>query len=481
MNIKGKITQEPFPTFSITTLGCSKNKVDSSKVISILERHGFHYVSCSIKPPDIFIVNTCAFTKQARAATEVEIFSLYNKLSNYPTKLVVMGCYVNYNNTLHNSLKGMVDAYIPFNNYIQTPQICLKLLKVNQQIDIKRLDLYPLSDSYHKTFLNINSSYKLLPGKSAFLKISEGCSNRCHFCSIPNIKGRQISRTIEDIYDEAKYFAEQGIVELNIIGQDTTSYGIDIYGSTKLVKLLKNLLAINSFKWIRIHYCYPSFFSEELIELFSAQERICPYIDIPLQHINDIMLRKMGRKYNRKFVFNLLEKIKTKVPEAQFITSFIVGYPGETETIFEELGTFVGQGWFRYVNCFPYSKEPETRAFKLKDNLSQKIKNERVRTIQKKQFEIFNNIAKKSVGSIIPVLVEERTKDFRLKYNYPWTGRSIWDAPEDSKVFISSAASVEPGKIYDIVIENWENYRLIGSALKARNYGKSESKKVEHR
>jgi ribosomal protein S12 methylthiotransferase len=452
-------------TFSMMCLGCSKNTSDSNRIMELMCKNGYEYVSRFKETPSIILVNTCAFTAEAREGTHQAIRSLLSQGGDcVRPKIVVLGCYVAYPNKADDTGKRDiltdVDATVPFADYLNLPKICDSLLEgCEAELGIQPADGQDKGAHYQK-FLQIIPQRRMEKTHIAYLKIAEGCSLGCYFCSIPAIRGRQVSRPIEEIVEEARCLAEQGTVELNIIAQETTTYGYDLYHKPSLVRLLKALLVLSEIRWFRLNYCHPKYFSEDLIELIASEDRILPYFDIPLQHINDRILKDMGRNYRRKDVEGLLERIKTHVPESQIVTSFIVGYPGETDADFAELEEFVRTGWFRYVNCFEYSREKGTRAYDLPNQIPKNIKHLRAATIRQTQREIFHDITKQSIGTSIPVLIDSRNRHFRYRTTYPYIARSIWDAPSDSYLRIRSEHILRYGEIHNVRVIGSEGYVL---------------------
>ena len=452
--------------FRLITLGCSKNIADSQRIVSLLEIHGFRHVSEWGPKPDFVIVNSCAFTLEARRATETTISQIVSQEHHLSSeKIILVGCYANYKyrqKWIGSASNGGVDAIVQFDHYKELPYICESLLGEKKRVE--KHDTSIEAGSYQQ-FLEIIPIIPASSQYSAILKISEGCSLKCSFCSIPGFRGPQRSRFIESIVAEARSMVEQGAVELNLVAQETASYGLDIYGSPHLVELLESLLTNTNASWIRVSYCYPTFVSDSLIDLFASEPRLMPYFDIPLQHINDHILCSMNRGYRRKAIELLLEKIFNNVPQAQVITSFIAGFPGETNEAFKELLAFIGQGWFRYVNVFPFSPEPGTPSYMLKNQLDEDIKSERVRDLRKTQHIVFNDLSKTLIGQKIDVLVCGPNTDFRTLNKYPYRARTIWDAPEDSHICLKHHHQLNLGEIIPARVISSEGYVLYGEGI----------------
>ena len=295
-------------------------------------------------------------------------------------------------------------------------------------------------------------------GYYAYLKIAEGCSNHCTYCAIPKIRGPYISRKMEDILKEAKKLSDAGVQEIIVIAQDTTKYGIDLYGEPKLAALLKELCKLN-FKWIRFLYSYPETITDELIETVRDEEKICKYFDIPMQHISDSVLKRMGRKSNGETIRNVVRKIRNEIPEVVLRTTFIAGFPGETEEQFEELKNFVEEAKFDRLGVFAYSKEDGTPAVKLDGHIKMAIKKARANEIMKIQNKVSRENNEKLIGKKLEVLIESITEDGKY-----YIGRSTREVPDDTDgvVFVENSKEIIIGDFVKIEIEKALDYDLIG-------------------
>lgn len=418
------------------SLGCSKNLIDTEVAVGLFKDHHYTIVNDPSKA-DIIVVNTCGFIDSAKEEainTILEMAEYKKKRCRY---LIAMGCLVQrYYDDLKKSLPE-VDLFIKLENYDKLWQSIEDMIKMNVQIQPKNKSNLKISEITQLPMLEQQEYMErvVTTGQNyAYLKIGEGCSNFCTYCAIPYIRGKFISRTIEDILEEAKMLASKGIKELIVIAQDTTKYGIDIYGESKLVELLQELSKIDGIEWIRFLYSYPEGITDELINLVATNNKIAKYFDIPIQHISDDILKKMNRRTNKKDIENLLEKIRVQIPDVVLRTSLIVGFPGETENNFNELLEFVKKAEFDKLGAFMYSKEEGTPAAKMENQIHGNTKKSRYNKLMKLQQEISNQNLQKRVGNTYFVLVENMS--FDRKY---YIGRTMQDAPDiDGVVFIKN-------------------------------------------
>ena len=418
------------------SLGCSKNLIDTEVAVGLFKDHHYTIVNDPSKA-DIIVVNTCGFIDSAKEEainTILEMAEYKKKRCRY---LIAMGCLVQrYYDDLKKSLPE-VDLFIKLENYDKLWQSIEDMIKMNVQIQPKNKSNLKISEITQLPMLEQQEYMErvVTTGQNyAYLKIGEGCSNFCTYCAIPYIRGKFISRTIEDILEEAKMLASKGIKELIVIAQDTTKYGIDIYGEFKLVELLQELSKIDGIEWIRFLYSYPEGITDELINLVATNNKIAKYFDIPIQHISDDILKKMNRRTNKKDIENLLEKIRVQIPDVVLRTSLIVGFPGETENNFNELLEFVKKAEFDKLGAFMYSKEEGTPAAKMENQIHGNTKKSRYNKLMKLQQEISNQNLQKRVGNTCFVLVENMS--FDRKY---YIGRTMQDAPDiDGVVFIKN-------------------------------------------
>lgn len=429
------------------SLGCSKNLIDTEMAIGLFKGNNYKIVN-EVEKADIIVVNTCGFIESAKEEAINTILEMaeYKKIGSCKY-LVVMGCLVQrYKKELQRALPE-VDLFLSIDEYENYWDKIEKLVKNRDDIYSEKMD-----------YLNrIITTGKI----TAYLKIAEGCSNRCTYCAIPNIRGPYISRKFEDIITEAKKLAEAGYKEIIVIAQDTTKYGIDLYGEPKFAKLLEELAKIKEFKWIRFLYAYPESITDELIEVVKNNKNICRYFDIPIQHISDRVLKRMNRKTTGKQIEDLIDKIKENIPDAVLRTSLIVGFPGETKEDFEKLCEFVAKAKFDKLGVFTYSKEEGTPAAKLPEQVHYKTKQKRYNEIMEIAQKASKENLEKTVGKTYDVLIE--TKTFDDKY---YIGRTYMDIPnEDGVVFIKNTKSNLENIWTKCKITSVKEYDLIGELV----------------
>ena len=418
------------------SLGCSKNLIDTETIIGKFEKNKFTIVNDE-KKADIIVINTCGFIDSAKEEAINTILEMAEYKKEKCKYLIVMGCLVQrYYEELQKALPE-VDLFIKLDEYDEFWYKVEKLVKggiVEKSKTItktKITEIHEMPMFSEDDFLNRT----ITTGKNyAYLKIGEGCSNKCTYCAIPYIRGPFVSRKMKEIIEEANMLANKGIKELIIIAQDTTKYGIDIYMKSKLSELLTKLSEIDGIKWIRFLYSYPEGITDELIEVVEKNKKIAKYFDIPIQHISDDILKKMNRKTNKKQILSLLEKIREKIPDVTLRTSLIVGFPGETKENFEELEQFVKTAKFDKLGVFQYSKEDGTPAAKLPNQIHGNTKKARHNKIMKVQQEISRKKLEKKLNKEYEVLIEDIS--FDGKY---YIGRTIQDAPDiDGLVYIKN-------------------------------------------
>ena len=405
------------------SLGCSKNLVDTQIAIGIFKNKKYNIVN-NAKDADIIIINTCGFIESAKEEainTILEMAQYKDKRCKY---LIVMGCLVErYKDDLEKSIPE-VDLFIKFSEYNQFESKIEELLNGNKEKNIKD---YNRLENYLNKIITTGE-------KTAYLRIAEGCSNKCTYCAIPYIRGPLVSRKKEEIIKEAEELAKKGYEEIIVIAQDTTKYGIDIYGKTLLTELLQDISNIKGIRWIRFLYAYPETITDDLIKLVKENNKICKYFDIPIQHISDSVLKRMNRRSNSATIKELIKKIKTEIPNAILRTSLIVGFPGETEKDFKELYDFVDEIHFDKLGVFAYSKEDGTPAEKLPNQIHGNTKKARLNKIMKLQNKISKENLEKNINKEFEVLVENKTFD-----NKYYVGRTKMDVPEmDGIVYIKN-------------------------------------------
>lgn len=429
------------------SLGCSKNLVDTEMTIGLFKKNNYKVVN-NPSEADIIVINTCGFIEPAKEEainTILEMAEYKKKKCKY---LIVMGCLVQrYKEDLEKSLPE-VDLFIKYKEYEtiweQIERVIGKDKKGNNTKKHQELD-------FNERVVSTGNNY-------AYLRIAEGCSNHCTYCAIPYIRGQFVSRKMEDVIKEAKNLAKQGYKELIVIAQDTSKYGIDIYGESKLAELLQELSKIKGIKWIRFLYTYPESITDELIKVVKENDKICKYFDIPIQHISNSVLKRMNRKSDGKSIKNTIAKIRKEIPEVIIRTTVMVGFPGETKEDFEELYNFVKETKFERLGAFSYSKEDGTPAEKLKDHLHPMTKKSRYNKIMKLQNEISEEIMKAQIGKKFEVLIEDVS--FDGKY---YIGRSKNEVPEiDGVIYIEKTNDELFDKFVNVEIIDSNNYDLIG-------------------
>lgn len=434
----------------LITLGCSKNEIDSELMIGLLKRSNY-ILSSSLEDADIIIVNTCGFIKAAKEESIETIWEITEYKNIGKCKYIILaGCLAErYSEELLDEIDE-IDGIIGTGNIGEIDKLIKMLEKGERKIKITE---------------NINESYLENVERQSFrtteyVKISEGCDNHCSYCIIPKLRGKHRSRKIEDIMDEVKYLVDNGVKEVILIGQNITDYGIDLYGEYRLYELLDNLNNIEGLKWIRLHYLYPDNISSRLIHSIKNNEKVVKYLDIPLQHINNEILKKMNRRTTKEEIENLIYRLRKEIPEIILRTTFIVGFPGEDDAKFEELYQFVEKIKFDRLGVFTYSREEGTPAYNFPSQLDEKIKEDRRNAIMELQQKISYHLNKKKVGNIYEVLIEEENGDGI------YIGRSYMDSPEiDGIIYIRSDKALQTGDFIKVLITDCLEYDLIGEMV----------------
>ena len=435
------------PKINIVTLGCSKNKVDSERLAASLS-NSYDIVHDSEKKSDIVIINTCGFIGDAKEES-IDTILEYAELrkTNKIRKLYVMGC---LSQRYRKDLQEEIHEVDGFFGVESVQLIANDILK--DSVTLRPCD--PVTMDYnHDRLLSTPSHY-------AYLKISEGCNRRCAFCAIPLIRGEHVSVPMEDLLKEARLLADKGVKELILIAQDLTYYGRDIDGQYHIVELVKRLLEIKEFEWIRLHYGYPQGFPDELFDMMNNEPRICNYIDLPLQHISTPILKNMRRGVDKEQTINFVKNARNRVPGIAFRTTFIVGFPGETEEQFEELCDFVREMKFERAGVFAYSAEEGTPAYEMEDDVPEEVKQERVDTIMAIQQNISLETNEKRVGTIEKVLIDRIEGDYYI-------GRTQYDSPEvDDEILISvDDAELNIGDFVNVKLTKADYFDLYGEII----------------
>jgi ribosomal protein S12 methylthiotransferase len=435
---------------AVVSLGCSKNLIDSEVMVqSILDDN--YEITDDARVADIIIVNTCGFIEDAKQESIDTILEMSGYKDTGKCKvLIASGCMAErYREELMKELPEL-DAVVGTGDYKDITDVIQRALQGEKVIRYGHQELVDISKLPRKI-----STF----GASAYLKIAEGCDNKCSYCIIPTLRGRYRSRRLEDILEEARELSANGIKELNIIAQDTTRYGIDLYGKYRLSELLKELAAIEGIKWIRLLYSYPDEFNDELINTIVKEEKICKYLDIPIQHASNRILRKMARRSSREKILELIDKLRLSIPDVVLRTTLIVGFPGETDKDFEELYDFVSEVKFNRLGVFAYSREENTPAHDMPNQVDESVKQERLEKIMLLQKKISRENNKKLVGRTLKVLIEGISHG-------EYFGRSYMDAPEiDGKVYFKSDKDLIPGDFCSVIVKKAYEYDLMGEKI----------------
>lgn len=437
----------------VISLGCAKNTVDTEMMMGILKREGFLFVSDETQA-DVMVINTCGFIQDAKKESLDVIFNTARLKSEGALKgIVVTGCLSErYKETLFNQIPE-ADVFLGTENYHMISRAVLSAYENRREMMFDDRDIGYFANE------RILTTYP----HSAYIKIAEGCDNRCSYCAIPMIRGRYRSRTMESILEEAKFLVDIGVKEITLIAQDTTKYGKDIYGEYRLSALLKAVAAVEGVKWLRVLYAYPESITDEVIRTIAKTPNICNYIDMPIQHFSDAVLKAMNRKSNRESVNTLIKKIRTEYPEMILRTTVMVGFPGETKRDFEILKEDIQKAQFDRLGCFIFSKEEETLAYKMRETVSEREKRERHREIMAIQSEISLKRNQKKIGQTVTALIDEYDADI-----FMYIGRSYAFAPEaDGKIYITSEEPLEVGEFVSATVTNAEYHDLMATAVAA--------------
>ncbi len=437
----------------IVSLGCAKNQVDAEMLLYTLRQRGFEIVN-DPADADAVIVNTCGFIDSAKQESIDEIIELGNlKREGKIKAIIVTGCLAErYQDEITKQLYE-IDAAVGIGANEQIADI------VTEALEGKKIEQFP-----DKLLLPLEGGrVQSTPFYTAYLKIAEGCDNKCTFCAIPMIRGKFRSRKIENLLAEAKQLAADGVRELNVIAQDTTRYGEDLYGKPSLDKLLTELCKIDGLHWIRVLYCYPDSITDELIDVMAREEKVLNYIDLPLQHCNSDILRKMHRRGNRESLTALLRKMREKIPNVIFRSTFITGFPGETEEQFEELAEFAKEINFQRLGCFAYSQEENTPAAKMPEQLDEETKQRRADIIMEHQQQVMADYCESLIGTETEVLVEGYDRLAEC-----WYGRTYADAPEvDGCVFFTADKKPAVGDFVTVKITDYMGCDPVGERVDA--------------
>jgi ribosomal protein S12 methylthiotransferase len=441
-------------TYAFVSLGCPKNLVDSEKMLGQLASDGYQLVP---KPEgaDFVIVNTCGFIESSRDESRAVIQEMLDlKSSGQTGGVIVAGCLPERLEEDDGLLKEMpdIDHVVGVFGRDEISTVANRMVGgITEQRELFRPAPIKAMDD--------RARLRITPSHYAYLKISEGCDRTCTFCSIPQMRGKHVTKPIEMVLEEARELAADGVRELNIVAQDTTYYGLDLYGEVRLAEMLRQLQGVDGIDWIRLMYLYPVHFNNELIETIADSTKILPYLDMPLQHISSPVLKRMQRRVNGDQTRELVSKLRATIPNLVMRTTFITGFPGETDAQFEELRDFVAETRFERMGTFTYSLEPGTPATKLDGHLPEEIKKERRDELMTLQQTIAFEHADSLIGYELDVLIDGEVEE------NVWVGRSFTDAPEIDACTYVSGENLEPGSMVPVEILRRDEYDLIGIAV----------------
>ena len=430
------------------TLGCPKNFNDTQAAKGVLIEKGFE-IAETAEDSDVIVVNTCGFINDAKKESIERIFDMM-PYREEGKKLVVSGCLSErYADDLYEEMPE-VDCFIGVNEYERLPELLSELVSEGGE------RIKEVSGCCDK----ILSTPKRILGENPYtatLKIAEGCDNCCAYCIIPKIRGGFRSKPVEAVVAEAEELAAAGCKELILIAQDVTNYGRDLYGEPRLAELVRKVCRVDGIQWVRLMYCYEDRISDELIEVMATEPKVCHYIDIPIQHASDSVLKAMRRRSTEESIKSTIERLKAAIPDIHIRTTLIVGFPGETEEDFDKLLDFVEETRFARLGVFAYSQEENTEAGEMENQIDEDIKQERLDAIMRRQLDISLEYNREKVGKELDVLVEEKDEDGS------YIGRTQYDAPEiDNSVIFMSGRDLRPGEIVRVLVEDAFDYDLVG-------------------
>ncbi|ADV61537.1 SSU ribosomal protein S12P methylthiotransferase [Isosphaera pallida ATCC 43644] len=448
-------------TFSFVTLGCAKNLVDSERMLGLLSQDGYALVPEG-EPCDLVIVNTCGFIEPARKESMAVIHELLDRKRAGTVKgVIVAGCLAERNREELLDQVPEIDQVIGVFGREQIVQAADRVLGglVEQRTIFNPAPIQAQID---------RARLRVTPRHLAYLKVSEGCDRLCTFCAIPMMRGKHVTKPIEEVLREAEELVRDGVRELVLVAQDMTYYGMDLYGEPRLAELLQRLDQLDGLDWIRILYCYPRHFTDELYATLAGATRIVPYLDMPLQHINDRMLRAMNRRHTKQETIGIIQRLRAEIPRLVLRTTFIVGFPGETEEQFAELEEFVVQTRFERLGVFPYSYEPDTPAARLKGHLDEETKLQRRDRIMAAQQPIAFEFNESLVGQTLEVLIDAADLHPRHEGDpfgpdgqpHRWIGRTYADAPDVDGLTLVSGSGLRPGDLVECRIVAARGYDL---------------------
>ena len=433
------------------SLGCPKNQVDAELMLSKIEKSGFNIVDVAYEA-DVVVINTCGFIEDAKKEAIDNILEMIElKNEGSISKILVTGC-------LAERYKDEILKEFPEVDGVLGLGANGDIIEaVNSVIDGKKVSSFPDTEQMPMCGERLLTT----PQHWAYLKIADGCSNCCTYCAIPAIRGSFRSRPIDEIVDEAVKLASDGTKEIIIVAQDTTRYGLDLYGELKLPELLRQLNAIDGIEWIRMLYCYPDRITDELLDTMAECKKVLHYLDIPLQHADGRILKKMNRSGDRESLTDLIDKIREKLPDVVLRTTFITGFPGEDETAFNNLSEFIDDNMFDRLGCFAYSAEEGTPAAEFDEQVDEEVRKHRADVIMEQQYDIFEFKQRKLIGKTLKCIVEGYDG-----YTDSYFGRTWMDAPEiDSVVYFTGKGDYDEGDIVDVEIFDINEYDLMGEIV----------------
>lgn len=434
------------------SLGCDKNLVDSEVMLGLLAQQG-HQMVDSEELADVIVVNTCCFINDAKEESIQTILEMaeYKKEGTLKA-LIVTGCLAQrYKQEILDEIEE-VDAVLGTTSYDKIIEAIDVALQGDKTLLMEDIDALPVVESRRQVTTG---------GHYAYLKIAEGCDKHCTYCIIPKIRGNFRSVPMERLLDEAKQLADQGVKELILVAQETTLYGMDLYGKKSLHLLLKELCKISGLRWIRVLYCYPEEITEELIQTIKEEEKICKYLDIPIQHASDAVLKRMGRRTTKQQLMEVVEKLRKEIPEIALRTTLITGFPGETQEQHEELMAFVDEMEFDRLGVFTYSPEEDTPAAMMPDQVEECVKEDRQAELMELQQEIAFERAENQIGREVLVMIEGKVADENA-----YVGRTYMDAPNvDGLIFVETNEELMSGDFAKVKITGALEYDLIGEII----------------
>ena len=443
-------------SYAFISLGCPKNLVDSEQMLGLLHRDGYNLVQDPEKS-DFVVINTCGFIDNARKESFEAIDQMLDlKRQGKIRGVIVTGCLAERQQEQLLEARPEIDGLVGVFGRDDITSIVQRFMDGldEQRVIFKPAPIRALPDNFR---------LQVTPPHFAYMKISEGCDRLCTFCAIPKMRGKHASKPIEGILEEAQKLADNGVRELIVVAQDTTFYGIDLYGRARLFELLEQLDGIQGLDWIRLMYFYPMYIDDTLVSTIANSKKIVPYIDMPLQHINDTMLKRMARRVTRDKTHELVTKLREGIPNLVMRTTMITGFPGETDEQFDELEEFVAEMRFERVGVFTYSIEPDTPAAKLPDHLPERIKKERRNRLMAVQQRNAFAWCEEKIGTRMDILIDKAVDES----NNVWLGRSYADAPDvDAAVFVTGEKDkpMKAGDLVDCEIVSSKNYDLVAAA-----------------